>query len=85
MAEHRHDIMAIFREAAAADKVCLHAAPLRVYTHPGRGGTTDSAGARLETLEPLGTFHSLKTSLGYFGKSIVNSYNCSTEQATVAG
>lgn len=45
MGEPRHDIMAIFREAAAADKVSLHAVPLRVYTQPGEGSTTDSAGA----------------------------------------
>lgn len=32
MGEPCHDIMVIFREAAAADKVCLHVTPLSQYT-----------------------------------------------------
>lgn len=39
MGEPRHDIMAIFSEAAAADKVSLHAVRPRVYTQPGGGST----------------------------------------------
>lgn len=76
MGEPRHDIMAIFREAAAADKVSLHAVLLRVYTQLGRGGTTDSAGAWQEKLEPLGAFHSrTQYKSGYFDKNLVNCYN----------
>lgn len=46
MGEPPHDIMVIFREVAAADKVSLHAVELRVYTQAGRQRTAvDSATA----------------------------------------
>ena len=82
MGEPRYDIMAIFREAAAADKVCLHAVQLRVYTtRPGGGSTADCPHNFRVARRFL--IHGLNTKCGYFDLSLVNCY--SSELSTVAG
>lgn len=56
MGEPCHDIMTIFRETAAADKVCLHAVQVIVCTHI----QVDEAPQKLlvqEKLELPGVFH----------------------------
>ena len=65
MGEPLRDIMAIFREAAAADKVGLHAVALRVYTHTGRRPADSDTGSRART----------QYKSGYFDKSLANCYN----------
>lgn len=70
MGEPCHDIMAIFREAAAADKVCLQQARSSNTHIQAEEGAADALGAGQEKLETLGSFRSLTGSLDTSAKAV---------------